>query len=136
MTDASISIPDLKKVQRQMDRLTGREMRQAATASTRKMAQEFRRDMRARAPKKTGNLRRHIKYQVRRARKFEGIWGRVGVLKGKSGKEYPFYAYFIEYGTSRMPARPFIRPAFDSRKGAAVKTGSREFVQFVRKVGK
>ena len=32
----------------------------------------------------------------------------------------PPYPYFLEYGTSRMPAYPAARPAFDQRKGEAV----------------
>lgn len=28
-----------------------------------------------------------------------------------------FYARFIEYGTSKMPARPYFRPAIDELKG-------------------
>lgn len=26
-----------------------------------------------------------------------------------------FYGYFLEYGTSKMPAQPFMRPAFDTK---------------------
>lgn len=36
------------------------------------------------------------------------IEGRVGVLKGK-GKAW--YAFFLEFGTRKMRARPFLRPA-------------------------
>lgn len=32
----------------------------------------------------------------------------------------PFYWRFVEFGTSRMAARPFLRPAFDSKKLDAV----------------
>ena len=44
---------------------------------------------------------------------------------GKAGKAYKsegttFYWRFHEFGTSKMPARPFIRPAFESQKEAAV----------------
>jgi len=33
----------------------------------------------------------------------------------------PPYPYFLEYGTSRMPAYATARPAFDERRGEAVK---------------
>lgn len=32
----------------------------------------------------------------------------------------PFYWFFVEFGTSKMAARPFMRPAFQSKKEAAV----------------
>lgn len=39
----------------------------------------------------------------------------MGVYIGTGrGKVYPRYWYFIEYGTSKQPATPFIRPAFDN----------------------
>lgn len=53
----------------------------------------------------------------------------VGVRKGKKyqkqGKkgnlsQDAFYARFVEFGTSKMPARPFMRPAFEAKKSAAV----------------
>lgn len=36
----------------------------------------------------------------------------------------PPYPYFLEYGTSKMPAYPAARPAFDERYPEAVKTAS------------
>lgn len=63
------------------------------------------------------------------------VWVRVRPLTGaqrtrfkkKRGKgggadnpRDPFYWAFLEFGTSKHPARPFMRPAFESRKFAAV----------------
>ncbi|MNY41310.1 hypothetical protein D3C86_1761160 [compost metagenome] len=31
-----------------------------------------------------------------------------------------FYAHFVEYGTSKMAAKPFMRPAYDQNKEKAV----------------
>lgn len=42
---------------------------------------------------------------------------------GRGGADNPldaFYWMFVEFGTSKMTARPFMRPAFESRKVAAV----------------
>lgn len=40
---------------------------------------------------------------------------------GKTGAELdPFYWFMLEFGTSKMGARPFMRPAFDAKKGEAV----------------
>jgi HK97 gp10 family phage protein len=45
------------------------------------------------------------------------------IRKGLVGLEYQhygplFYARFLEFGTSKMPAYPFLRPAWDELKGA------------------
>lgn len=43
----------------------------------------------------------------------EGAVMGVYVGKGTKQKEYPRYWHLIEYGTSKMRAAPFLRPAFD-----------------------
>lgn len=45
------------------------------------------------------------------------------IQKGLVGQEYQhygplFYARFLEFGTSKMPAYPFLRPAWDELKGS------------------
>lgn len=76
--------------------------------------------------KKTGE--RHLEQpgrlrsQVRRWR-VKGLPDSYGVGVGikKKSKEYvAFYWYFIEYGTAKQAAVPFIRPAFDAGKENAV----------------
>jgi HK97 gp10 family phage protein len=46
------------------------------------------------------------------------------VRKNKVGKTYTttnaFYWKFFEFGTSKMPARPFIRPSYESKKAEAL----------------
>ena len=50
----------------------------------------------------------------------------VGVRQGKHARQSKkglldaFYGRFIEFGTSKMSAKPFMRPAFESKKDAAV----------------
>ena len=94
-----------------------------------------------RAPQgETGNLRKAI-YRYRS--RSQSAPGReaflVGVRKGKKeyvdsaknrrlkrvGKKYSvegeaFYWRFVEFGTSKMAARPFLRPAFESKKWEAL----------------
>ncbi len=41
--------------------------------------------------------------------------GRVGGAYRDMGRLY--YAKFLEFGTSKMPAYPFMRPAFEAKKG-------------------
>lgn len=45
-------------------------------------------------------------------RKFKAQSGRAG----KDNPDDPFYWWWVEFGTSKMPARPFLRPAFASTK--------------------
>lgn len=61
----------------------------------------------------------------------------VGVRHGKQRQHVgkgdknmdAYYFRFVEFGTVKMPARPFMRPAFDHKKAAAleaIKTGLAE----------
>lgn len=49
----------------------------------------------------------------------------IAKFKGKTGKSGaknpndPFYWRFVEFGTSKMPAKPFMRPAFEQNKQRA-----------------
>ena len=50
----------------------------------------------------------------------------ISAFKGKTGKssaenpDDPFYARFVEYGTSKMSAQPFLRPALMTKRAEAV----------------
>lgn len=60
----------------------------------------------------TGKMRASVKAFLRQAKL---VWIVVGA----------FYAKFHEYGTSRIPARPFLRPAVDSTRREVLKTVAR-----------
>lgn len=71
-------------------------------------------------PKDTGDLKRNIiKFKVKAADTgFSMAYG-VGVrLKGKRD-EAAYYWWMVENGTSKTPAQPYLRPAFDGQKEAA-----------------
>lgn len=63
-----------------------------------------------------GTLRASIRYLiVKKGTGVQVIAGSKKALISRGGKSYmgrdPFYARFVEYGTSRMSARPYLRPA-------------------------
>lgn len=56
------------------------------------------------APVDTGLTKKSIKVRaMRRSTKFIGIDVQIGT----------FYGSFLEYGTSKLPPKPFMKPAFD-----------------------
>lgn len=72
--------------------------------------------------KSDGNQRQTYLITVRTgSRKYTN--NRRNKQKNRAGKSYQvaaaFYWRFIEFGTSKMPAQPFMRPAFDATKQAA-----------------
>jgi HK97 gp10 family phage protein len=94
----------------------------------------IRKEARVRAPKKTGEMAKDI--QIKRERDTQGgdlfiarysvfvLSGKKSRLKGKKRnvQRDSFYWKFVELGTSKMAARPFMRPAYEAKKEEAVKT--------------
>ena len=67
-----------------------------------------------------GTLKRAI-YQVRLTEQCTPIlevWA-VTIARGKGARNDAFYASMVEYGTVKMTARPFFRPAFEATKEGA-----------------
>lgn len=61
-----------------------------------------------------------VRVRPLKARQIALFVKRTGKLKGADNPNDPYYWRFVEFGTSKMPARPFLRPAFESQKLAAV----------------
>ena len=98
--------------------LSQAEKRQVSRKAVRAGAVVFRDAVRANAPVRSGVLKRSISVDTVRGSATAGVkFKKVSAKKkGKKGKHKstPYYWYFLEHGTSKMPAQPFVRPAFDA----------------------
>ncbi len=137
----SFKIDGLKELEKSLKELPevlrGKPLRNAVSAGAKVVLDEAKN----RVPiGDTGNLKKSL-YRYR-SRSQSGIGKEtflVGVRKGKGtygdtrrnrrlgivGKKYTtqgeaFYWRFLEFGTNKMPAKPFLRPAFESTKTRAV----------------
>lgn len=82
------------------------------------------------APVRTGEMKKDIQQKRERDTKGEfaakySVFVRSGKKSRLSGKKRnidkdSFYWRFLELGTSKMPAQPFMRPAFESKKEEAL----------------
>jgi HK97 gp10 family phage protein len=87
----------------------------------------------ANCPVVTGDLKKSLRVRAMKKKKH-----RYGVMVATSAgwfKGKTFYGAFVEYGTSRMPAKPFMRPAFDSEKGKAEMVLKSELKKGIEMVG-
>ena len=98
--------------------LSQAEQRKVSRKAVRAGAVVFRDAVRANAPVRSGLLKRSISVDTVRGSATAGVKFKKVLVKkkGKKGKHksMPFYWYFLEHGTSNMPAKPFVRPAFDA----------------------
>ena len=130
---------DLSGINARLDRVT-----KAANKSTRKAAQAgaqvYHDELKARVPmsakphksgKKTynpGTLRRAIYQAFVEDESNEG----QATYRVSWNKTHAFYGKFLEYGTSKMAAKPFLRPGYDSahpRALSAVRQVMREEIE-------
>jgi HK97 gp10 family phage protein len=137
----TVQITGLKELQNALNQLPkeiqGRPLRSAVSAAAKVIVD----DVKARVPVgETGNLKTAVyRYRSRR----NSATGRetffVGIRQGKAqfkdtaynrrrgrvGKSYKtageaYYWRFLEFGTAKMQAKPFLRPAFEANKSRAV----------------
>ena len=84
---------------------------------------------------KPGKLKKSIK---RRRVKIQGSVA-IGIYVGgtkwlNDPNYYAFYWRFFEYGTPKITATPFIRPAFDKHKDIAIDRFKQRYREYVEKV--
>ena len=140
MADIKVEIEGLKELQAALLELPKKTAKNALRSAVNAGASVIRKDARKRAPVYTGpvsaghpppgTLKRSViqKYIRELSNDFQTTFY-VTVRKGKKYREQgkkgnlsqdAFYAYFVEYGTAKMTAKPFLRPAFEATKDEAL----------------
>jgi HK97 gp10 family phage protein len=134
----SIKISGLRELGERMRNLSDDINKKVARQAVAAGAKIVRDDARRRAPKDTGNLQAAIvmknlgktkmtaRYVVatRSGKTADVKAGKAAARSGEKdqrklvGKD-AFYGAFVEFGTVKMPARPFMRPAIDDNTQAA-----------------
>lgn len=138
---ANIGVKGLKELDAALAELPQKLARKAVVDSLAAGARIVAKDAKRRIPRDTGLTQKQI--VVRRRRNVARVAGKgfrtVGlstVIVGVVG-DRGHIAQFIEKGTSRMPARPFLRPALDSQAPAALNTFKERLrVAIEKEVGK
>ena len=88
------------------------------TGATRAAANVIRDEARIRVPKKTKDLAKSIVSIKRRAESRNQVKFSVTPSRGKN--KAGWRAHFIEFGTSKMSAKPFLRPAFEASENKSL----------------
>lgn len=113
MADFAVEILGLKELDQALQQMAWPAARRALRKGMRQGANVVRDEVRAKAPVKTGNLRRKIRTRERRE-DADGLRFAIEIPRSA------FYGRFIEFGTSRVAAKPFMRPAAEAKTEAAV----------------
>lgn len=142
MASVTVKIDGLNKLGKAMQDLGRKTSNRIAVKAMRQGGAIVRETARAKAPilkekvphRKAGTLKKAIRSRtkIKRNGKTETIiWVKglskkqIGAFKDKSGKSGranpndPYYWRFVEFGTSKMAAKPFMLPAFEHSKQRA-----------------
>lgn len=115
MADLDVQITGLRELDRALQELAWPAARRALRKGMRAGANIVRDEARAKVAVDTGHLKRQIRTRERSDRDGNMRFA-VEVPRGA------FYGRFLEYGTSKMAAKPFLRPAAEAKTEAAVTT--------------
>lgn len=136
------NVRGLKELEQALDELPANMEKNIARGAVRAGGVVFRDEARRLVPVESGALRDSIRVVARRSRGGRVL---VNVVAGRSGKDQPWYARFVEFGTAPhridplgkgalligsvfaekayhpgAAAKPFMRPAFDTKARQAV----------------
>jgi len=141
---AEVKLTGFKELADALRELGPRVARNALRSSVSAGAAVIRNDARNRAPVDTGEMKKDI--QIKRERDAQGemsakysVFVRSGKKSRLSGKSRDvqkdsFYWRFVEFGTSKMAAQPFLRPAFEAKKEDAIKAIGEKLDERIQKI--
>lgn len=127
-----MNLTGFKELAKALKELGPRVAKNGLRAATSAGAAVIRNEARSRAPVDTGEMKKDIQMKRERDQRDGGLFaasysvfvrsGKKSRLSGKARdvQKDSFYWKFVEFGTSKMAAQPFLRPSFESRKEDAV----------------
>ncbi|BET62255.1 HK97-gp10 family putative phage morphogenesis protein [Yersinia pseudotuberculosis] len=142
MIDTHLDFSDLLNIGKDLELLSKAENRKVLNRAARAGATVFRDEVRQKAPRKTGKIARNVVVLSQRGRNGDSVAGvHIRGTNPDTGnsdnsmkaanKNNAFYWRFIEMGTSKMAAYPFVRPAYDAKEAAAAQAAFNELNQAI-----
>lgn len=141
-----MAIEGLDRVTRRIAAIPKKAM-EALAEQMEKNATQLVAEMERLAPNKTGELAASVGWTWGDAPKGSMTLGTVGggrkkgagfavmritIYAGGRGKDDPFWAWFQEFGTSKMAANPFFYPTYRAKKSAMKSAATRAFKKAVK----
>lgn len=137
MADINLTVTGLAELSKKLKEMPVKLARNGLRAAVNAGAEVIRKDAASRVPVDTRRLKKAIyKKQIREKSNNVQQTFFVGARNGKKYRKADKDAYywrFLEFGTSKLPARPFLRPAFDTKKSEAVDAMARKLKERIDK---
>lgn len=125
-----INLRGNKAVERALKALPEKIQKKVLRKAMSKATTTVSREMRAKAPVKSGALRRSIGKRTKSYQRGQTIYGVVGPRSSfeMDGQKPSKYAHLVEFGSSRSSPKPFARPAYQSANAEASKQLANDIV--------
>ena len=139
---------DLDKVMRDLRQFTPKLQKKGLTQSMRRAMRVVRDDARSRAqkiddPKTPENIPKEIQTQTMSRRKVRRYGADAGISVGVRGgarfrknSPYPTHWRFVEFGTSKMAAQPFMVPAMEMNANKVAEVMQKELVKIIDRIAR
>ena len=111
----SFEVIGLNLIERKLKNMEPKLAKKIVRSSLRKAAKPVLQAAKANCPYLSGDLKKSLKVRALKKRKHSYAVGVSSSNKKHWYKGDQFYAAFIEFGTNKMPARPFLRSAYDTQ---------------------
>ncbi len=130
MIETSLDFSGLNDIAKDLEALSRAENNKVLRDATRAGAEVLKEEVIARAPVRTGKLKKNVVVVTQKSRRRGEISNSDNTMKASDPRN-AFYWRFVEMGTVNMPPHPFIRPAFDVRQEQATEVAIRRMNQAI-----
>lgn len=143
MINVNLDFSGLNEIAKDLEALSRAENNKVLRDATRAGAEVLKDEVIARAPVRTGKLKKNVVVVTQKSRRRGDISSGVHIrgVNPNSGNSdntmkannprNAFYWRFVEMGTANMPPHPFIRPAFDVRQEQATEVAMKRMNQAI-----
>jgi len=134
MSFMKIEIEGVKKLEKRLKSLEPKVGKGIVRGALKDAAKPLLQEAKERVPVKSGDLKKSLRVRTMKRKK-----GRYGVeMATKDGwfKGDQYYGAFLEFGTKNMPAKPFMRPAYDNKKDEAASIIKSRIKSGLKRLGK
>ena len=112
-----IDVNGLDEVLKKLKKLPEKVQKRVLVGAVRAGAKPIIKEAKRLVPVRTGTLKKSIGVVKRRSKDKNIIHYTVAPRKKKGG----WYAHYVEFGTSKMSAKPFMRPAYEKEGENSIK---------------
>lgn len=131
MVDIAMEV-DTKEIERKLKQLPKKVGRSVILKSARAGARVITKEQKATAPTESGTLKKSIALKTKPAGKSAKFVHTVSIIIRPAA----WYWFFVEFGTSKQSANPFLRAAFDAKKKQAAETHKKKLLELINQAVK